>query len=112
MTHRRALASASGSSQDTRWSASPRSHTGAGCSPTSAFDLDGYRWLSVEHCFQAHKFKTLAPAYFESFVQARALLAKYTQNAAHRAALLATGEAIEHGLMRVRHQLANNPDAR
>jgi ribA/ribD-fused uncharacterized protein len=132
----------------------------------SGFDLDGYRWLSVEHCFQAHKFKTLAPAYFESFtlasrselskklgaavkraggrrgyplderaraaweqvkfdVQARALLAKFTQNAAHRAALLATGEAklthqparsprviIEHGLMRVRHQLANNPDAR
>lgn len=33
----------------------------------SPFTLDGLRWLSVEHCFQAHKFRTVAPSYFRSF---------------------------------------------
>lgn len=33
----------------------------------SPFELGGLRWLSVEHCFQAHKFINVAPSYFRSF---------------------------------------------
>ncbi len=33
----------------------------------SPFTLEGLRWLSVEHCFQAHKFREVSPAYFFSF---------------------------------------------
>jgi len=31
------------------------------------FTLDGLTWRSVEHCFQAAKFRELAPAYYRSF---------------------------------------------
>ena len=125
------------------------------------FDLDGLRWPSVEHFFQASKFSAVDPAYYRSFfldsgsalsksdgaaaksaggrrgrpmtpaqiadwesrklaVMRRALEAKYRQNEAHRAALLATWPAklthrplrashtqVEHGLMDVRLALRN-----
>lgn len=132
----------------------------------SPFTLDGLRWRSVEHCFQAHKFRELAPDYFRSFaldsgselanslgasvkkaggrrahpldaaaraewegrkfiVQERALFAKFSQRAEHRAALLATRDAklthrparspraiVEIGLMRVRKRLARGESPR
>lgn len=31
------------------------------------FSLNGLRWATVEHCFQATKFDTIAPDYFHSF---------------------------------------------
>ncbi|MGB1277221.1 MAG: hypothetical protein ACPG77_15865, partial [Nannocystaceae bacterium] len=33
----------------------------------SPFGLHGLRWHSVEHCFQATKFRTVDPAYYHSF---------------------------------------------
>ncbi|MCP4130851.1 MAG: NADAR family protein [bacterium] len=33
----------------------------------SPFELDGLRWCSVEHFFQAQKFKIKAPDYYKSF---------------------------------------------
>ncbi len=129
------------------------------------FDLDGLRWPSVEHFFQASKFSAVDPAYYRSFsldsgsalsksdgaaaksaggrrgrpmspaqiadwesrkfaVMRRALEAKYRQNEAHRAALLATWPAklthrplrashtqVEHGLMDVRRVLRDELDA-
>jgi len=33
----------------------------------SPFSLHGLRWHSVEHCFQATKFRTVDPAYYRSF---------------------------------------------
>ena len=125
----------------------------------SPFALDGLRWQSVEHFFQAQKFRTKAPEHYRSFAldsgsalsadlggavkraggrrampltaaeraqwetvklqeMERALTAKYTQSAPHRAALLATGLAklthkpararyarVEVELMRVRQAL-------
>lgn len=53
---------------------------------TSPFELDGFRWATVEHCFQANKFVAVAPEHYRQFaLDSGSALAKGTGVDARRA---------------------------